>query len=78
MRELWSTKNTYRVFKDGSEVGWIRFVRWEARPGWFIDAISDGLPVTMADFNAKSARAKLDAQGYTYQAGENKPVYLYK
>lgn len=37
MRELWSTKNTYTVSQDGEVVGWIRFVKWESRPGWFIE-----------------------------------------
>lgn len=77
MRELWSTKNTYTVLKDGEIVGWIRFVKWESRPGWFIEEVSPGLPVTLADFNAEGARAKLNEAGYSWEPGENRPYYIY-
>ena len=78
MQILYQHKNTYTVFKDGEPIGWIRFVRWVDRAGWFIDEVSEGLPVTKADFDASIAKDKLTAHGLTWQAGENKPFYLYK
>jgi hypothetical protein len=77
MRSLWCTKNTYIIFKEDNEVGWITFVRWESRPGWYIEDLSHGLPVSRADYDASSAKTKLEAQGYTWQAGVNKPYYVY-
>ena len=78
MRILWCHKNTYTVLNGSEPVGWIRFVRWPDRAGWFIDDVSDGLPVTKANFDASIAKDKLTAHGLTWQAGENKPFYLYK
>jgi hypothetical protein len=78
MRVIWSVKNTYIIYNQDQEIGWIRFIKWPGRPGWFIDEVSDRLPVTKADFDAEGAKAKLISTGLSWKAGINKPTYIYR
>jgi hypothetical protein len=77
MQTLWSTTNTYTILKSGEPVGWIRFIKWAGRRGWFIDDVSPGLPVSVTDYSAELAKDKLTAAGLTWEPGESKNRYVY-
>ena len=76
MRTLWCIKNNYTIYNKNEVVGWIRFIKWPDRSGWYIDEVSDGLAVTKADFDSEAAKSKLMSLGLTWKAGSNIPFYL--
>lgn len=77
MRKLVCVRNTYQVFNQGNQVGWIRFVRYVDQLQWLIEEVSDDLPLDRSYYNAEQAKRALTEANLTWQHGENKPFYIY-
>ena len=78
MQRLWATSNTYTIYRDSEEIGWIRFIKYAGKNHWRIQEVSERLPVSKVHWDAEGAKEILDKNGLTWKPGENKKQYLYE
>jgi hypothetical protein len=67
MRKLWSIENTYKVYRENEEIGWIQFVKHvdNKHNEWRILTTSGSLPVSTVHLNAECAKKILDENNLT-------------